>query len=1111
MAKNNYQLLIKKLDQFIRKFYINKLIRGVLYSIAIIVGLFLLFNLLESQFFFSTSVRKGLYYSFLGISTLSLLGWVFIPLAQYFRLGRVISHEQAAKIIGEHFTGVKDKLLNLLQLKQKANQVEDSDLLLASINQKSEDIKLVPFKKAINLGQNRKYLWYALPPLMLLLGVLFINANLITDSTTRLINNDKEFEREAPFHFKVSNENLSVIEHEDFLLNVEVEGEILPNEVFIDIDDYKYKLTQVEKNQFTYKFNNVQKETNFKLTSGGFDSENYELGVLRKPNILGFDVRLNYPSYTQRKNETLANIGDMVVPLGTNISWSFKTKNTDDISIQYANQKPKKIKQLNETAFRTGLKAMRDQGYKIYVSNKDLQNADSVNYSITVIPDLHPTINVQQFADSLDNTLMFFVGDASDDYGLNNLTFNYSLQKSGSSTAQLQSIPINASPTGKAVQYDYTWDVNELGLKPGDKLTYYFEVWDNDAINGRKSARTNVMNFAMPTIAEYQEQEDKNNEEINKKIDEAKKESKAIKDEMKRVREKLLQEKEIDWQTRKEIEKLLERQKNLEQQIESAKEDFQENLENQEEFSQPDEQLMEKQEKVQELFEELMSDEMKEMLKQLEELLQEMNKEDAMDELRNFEMGDEELSKELDRLQEMLKQLQLEKEMQDQIDKLEKLAEKQEKLSEDTEQNKDTQQNLEKRQEEINKEFDEVQENMDKMEEMNEDLENKKDMDGMQEEMENIDQDLQDSQENLDKKQNKKASQSQKNAAQKMQQMAKGMEMSMQAGEMDQMEEDMDALRQLLENLVTLSFEQEEVMGDIKKTAINTPKYTELVQGQYKIKDDFKLVEDSLQALSKRVYQIESFVTEKVTEIKEHIGTSLEELEERRKSPAAVHQQSSMKGLNDLALMLSEVMNQMQQSMASAMSGSQNCSKPGNKAGSKPGDKKGQGQGQSQEQLNKEMQKMLDAMKNGKGGKMSKEFAQMAKRQAAIRRALEKLQKERQEKGKGASKELQELIDEMNKTETNLVNKKLNNRTLKRQQDILTRLLEHEKAEREEEYDNKRKAERPQERERKMPPQLEEYIKKREAEIDMYKSVSPALKPYYKFLVEEYFKKLKSK
>jgi len=98
----------------------------------------------------------------------------------------------------------------------------------------------------------------------------------------------------------------------------------------------------------------------------------------------------------------------------------------------------------------------------------------------------------------------------------------------------------------------------------------------------------------------------------------------------------------------------------------------------------------------------------------------------------------------------------------------------------------------------------------------------------------------------------------------------------------------------------------------------------------------------------------------------------------------------------------------------------------------------------------------------------------------------------------------------MNKMEIDLVNKQLTNEMMKRQQDIMTRLLKAEKAEREKEYDQKRKAETATQQERKMPPSLEEYIKKREAEIEMYKAVSPSLKPYYKFLVEEYFKSLKN-
>jgi chromosome segregation ATPase len=158
------------------------------------------------------------------------------------------------------------------------------------------------------------------------------------------------------------------------------------------------------------------------------------------------------------------------------------------------------------------------------------------------------------------------------------------------------------------------------------------------------------------------------------------------------------------------------------------------------------------------------------------------------------------------------------------------------------------------------------------------------------------------------------------------------------------------------------------------------------------------------------------------------------------------------------------------------------------------------------------LKKQLEQMKKGGGGRggagMSKEFAQMAARQAAMREALKKKQKELQERGKG-DKGLQDMIEDMEKTETELVNKTLNNQTIQRQDQILTRLLESEKAERERKEDEERKSTAAREQQNEMPPALKEYIKKRQAEIEQYQKVSPNLKPYYKNLVEEYFKTLK--
>ena len=1108
-STNNYQLLISNLDKFIRKFYVNQLIRGFLYFFALVLVLFLGMNFLEHFFYFGSATRKVMFYSFMGVNAVSFVGWVLIPLLKYFHLGTVISHEQAAGIIGDHFPDVKDKLLNVLQLSKQAEGAPNAELVFAGINQKTEKIKLVPFKSAIDLGKNRKHLKYALPPLMLLFFILLAAPSLIKDSSNRLYNNDKEFERDAPFHFNINKEDLTVVQFEDFLLEVEVEGDILPNEVFVDIDNYQYRLNKDEQNKFSYRFSNVQKNTDFKIFSSGVESEKYNLNVLKKPNILGFDITLDYPNYIGRKNETLSNIGDLVIPIGTKINWNFNASNTDKIAVNFFDKKNRiNTDRAGEKSFSYRKQALRDEIYKLYISNKALPNADSVGYSITVIPDLYPTIKSEKFVDSVDSKLLFFVGDAADDYGILNLSFNYRVKKANGQQGELVNIKM-VKPSTKTAQFDYTFDLQELDLKPGDEVSYYFQVFDNDAVNGSKSAKTNLELFEMPTLEELEEKEDQNNEDIQKKLEESLKKSKKIQEDMKKMREKVLQKKELDWQDRKELEKLLDQQKQLEEDINEAKDKFEENMKNQEEFEQqPNEELKEKQEQMQEMFEELMSDEMKELMKQIEDLLQELNKDQALEMMEEMEMNDEEVEMELDRMIEMLKQLEMEKDMMEQIEELEKLAKEQEELAKETEEESKPQEELEKKQEEINEKFDEIQKKQEEMEKKNEEMENPKDLGEKKEEMEDIEKDLDDSKKDLEKKENKKASGKQKKAAGKMKEMAEQMQMDMEAGEMEQLEEDMAALRQLLENLMTLSFDQEDVIDNFSVTGVTTPRYVDLVQEQYKLKDDFQLVEDSLQALSKRVFQIESFVTEKVHDVKVNMKEGLTELEARKKPQASEHQQRSMKNVNDLALMLSEVMNQMQQQMSSMMEGSQMCKKPGGKPGSKPGSKPGDKMSQGQGELNKQMDAMKKALESGKKGS-SKEFAKMAAKQAALRKALRDLAKEKQQKGQG-DEQLQEIIEQMDKVETDLVNKRLTNEMLKRQQDIMTRLLKAEKAERQREYEEKRKAETASQQERKMPTSLEEYLKKREAEIEMFKTVSPSLRPYYKMLVEEYYKSLKA-
>jgi hypothetical protein len=89
-----------------------------------------------------------------------------------------------------------------------------------------------------------------------------------------------------------------------------------------------------------------------------------------------------------------------------------------------------------------------------------------------------------------------------------------------------------------------------------------------------------------------------------------------------------------------------------------------------------------------------------------------------------------------------------------------------------------------------------------------------------------------------------------------------------------------------------------------------------------------------------------------------------------------------------------------------------------------------------------------------------------------------------------------------------LVNKRITQETLKRQQEILTRLLEAEKSERERELDEKRQSNENREEKLSNPMEFFDYTRQKNQEAELLKTVPPSLQPFYKNKVNEYFNKV---
>ncbi|MEJ2113001.1 MAG: hypothetical protein P8X62_04630 [Flavobacteriaceae bacterium] len=201
---NSFNNILRKLESFIRRFYLNELIRGAIWFF--VVGfLYLIITLLVEYFLWlDTKERTILFWLFVTVEAALLFKFILTPILRLFRLKKGIDYEEASKIIGNHFPEVNDKLLNLLQLKNDSTQ---SELLVASIEQKSSQLRPIPFKLAVNFNNSFKYLKYlAIPVFVMLLTFVFVDKNWFSDSYKRVIHYQTAYEPPAPFQFFVLNE-----------------------------------------------------------------------------------------------------------------------------------------------------------------------------------------------------------------------------------------------------------------------------------------------------------------------------------------------------------------------------------------------------------------------------------------------------------------------------------------------------------------------------------------------------------------------------------------------------------------------------------------------------------------------------------------------------------------------------------------------------------------------------------------------------------------------------------------------------------------------------------------------------------------------------------------
>ena len=1104
---DNYNLLMTKLDQFIRKYYKNQMLKGAILVLGIMVLSYLIVSMLEYFGHFNSLVRTLLFYLYI-VSNIVIIGFfIIVPLLKLNKIGQRISEKQAAEIIGTHFINIKDKLLNTLQLREMLSNEgnkQSLEFIKAGIDQKIKELKPVPFTAAVNFGDNRRYLRYALVPIIIVVLLFIFSPDILSKSTRRLVQHQKYFEVEMPFKFILLNDSLRAIKNEDYEIKLRMDGETLPETVMINYDGKEFQMNRTGSNTFSHIIKNIRSELSFSFLVSKYQSRNYDLLVVPKPMLVKFQVKIEYPGYINKESEVLNNVGDLTLPEGTKLKWKFYVTEADHLYLKFI-EGVVDIEKTGRDLFEYQRVFRKENSYMLNPANSYMRDLDSLKYYINIIPDASPRIVVQQQSDSISGKILFFNGELSDDYGLSKLTFNYKFSETTDSALKgklnTQQLPISTAKNYQS--FMHYWDMTNVKIAPGDVLEYYFQVWDNDGVNGNKSSISDKYIFRAPELKEIEKKNEELSNNIKNELLKAGDKAKELQKDLEKAKKELLDKKDMNWENSKQVQDIMKQQQELKKNIEEIKDKFMESIIKQDDYKDINQNMLEKYKQLYDLFDQLMPQDIKDLYKELDELMKQNKPDDMKQNLDELAKDNKGLEKELDRMLELFKKMQFDQKVDDMTNKLNQLAKEQEELANKTEDKKNPIDKIENKQSELNDKFKDIKEDFKELDKINQELEKPQELEDTKEDQKQIDEDQKESLDKIEQNDRKQAGKNQKSASKMMKEMAQKMNAMKEKAEMKSLEIDFDKLRQILDNLLYVSFDQERLINQLKEINTYNPQFVELSKQQSALRQNTKIIEDSLFSLSKELPMISSMINKEITDINYNMDALVSKLADRQVGEARTKQQQIMTSVNNLSLLLSEILKQMQDQMSSGSSSGTKMKKKGK--GKKPGS--AQTIKELQEQLNQQIQQAKKDMQGGKspGGK---EYAKMAMQQEMLRNQLRKLDQEKNKDGKNPLGDLNNIQKMMEQTEKELVNKNITPQTLDRQKEITVKLLEAEKAEKQQGEKEERQSKTAKEIFNYRPPSLDEYLKKRVKENELLQTVPPSLNDFYRIKVKEYFRQL---
>ncbi len=1085
--------------------------------IAALCVFFLAIVFLEAVGNFDPGFKTVLFWNIIVSAILVLCIYVALPFIKDLIYYNNPDYVETAKKVGAHFPEIKDELANAVQLLNENNSNYSNQLVEAAFKNVYQRTKKLDFNQVVDFTSTKRFFRIGLITLLFTIALVSLVPEL-SSASYRLVNYKINFTPPPKFIFEVQPGNVEISKGDNITILIKTSGQI-PPEIFLSAKSEEQteftekKLLPDSSGSFTYEATSVKSSFEYFASAEDITSETYKISVINRPIITHFELIITPPAYSRLPEQTQKDNGNIIALLGSKIKLTLNSsRELSKAAVEFSDNSTKRMNAAFTKASAEFI-VSKEINYQLQIEDKQgFTNINPITYSIKALADEPPKVEMISPAQNIKlgtERKISLISKISDDYGFSRMILNYRLSASKYRRAaeEFSQIPITVSNQFKEDEIYFVWDLAPFVLAESEVLLYYFEVFDNDNVNGPKSAKTPQFTITVPSLDELFADAENKQEGAAKDLTQTLQEAELLKQEMQKISDDLKRNsKEISWQEKERIEKAAEKLKEINNKIDEVSQKLSEMKDDLAKNNLLSDETLKKYNELQQLLEEISTEEMKEVFKRLQEALKGLNRDNVQMSMEELKANEEFIKKSIERTLNLLKRIQVEQKIDELLKRTQELSEKIDELKNKTEQSnlsdKPKRDELSERQQEATNNMKKLGVEMNKLEEKMSELKDMplEELEKLQKEFEkqNNEKISDETAKDLQQMQKNDALQNQRQLSQNMRSLEKltqNLQSSMQ--QMNQIKIFYDMMK-ILDDLLTLSKDQEKLKNETEQLSPYSNEFSKNSQEQSKIQSNLGKVLQKMNNLSQKTFAITPEMGKALGRAFSDMQQSINAMQNQQGQPAAQMQKNAMGSLNEAASLMKSALDQM-------MSGG------------------GQGGGMmslmrqlqqlSQQQMN--LNKLTQMMKQGE---LSQEaIAQMqrlAQQQELIRKSLEQLNQEAKQSGqsKRLAANLEKILGEMKEVVTNLQSENLNDELVKQQERILSKLLDAQRSMNERDYEKDRKSDVGKNFVRTSPPGLilntEEG--KNKLKDELMKAIREGYKKDYEDLIRKYFEALQN-